>query len=136
MAVGNANLGSFSFIVASKWLQSFINDSVPLRISTSSRIGWTSTLHFKSLPSSLYINKSEKYIYIIEVCLIVVPAAAVMFFIPSLTKLGELKLGELLDTPPPGLDEAIAISKVCSALVIMLVILNMSCPIFLLPCWL
>ena len=28
------------------------------------------------------------------------------------TKLGELKLGELLDTPPPGLDEAIAISKV------------------------
>ncbi|KAI5021731.1 hypothetical protein ZWY2020_058461 [Hordeum vulgare] len=26
--------------------------------------------------------------------------------------LGELKLGELLDTPPPGLDEAIAISKV------------------------
>lgn len=63
-----------------------------------------------------------------------VPAAAVMFFIPSLTKLGELKLGELLDTPPPGLDEAIAISKVCSALVIMLVILNMSCPIFLLPC--
>lgn len=28
-------------------------------------------------------------------------------------KLGELKLGELLDTPPPGLDEAIAISKVC-----------------------
>lgn len=27
-------------------------------------------------------------------------------------KLGELKLGELLDTPPPGLDEAIAISKV------------------------
>lgn len=30
-----------------------------------------------------------------------------------MTKLGELKLGELLDTPPPGLDEAIAISKVC-----------------------
>ncbi|KAF1880131.1 hypothetical protein Lal_00022260 [Lupinus albus] len=29
-----------------------------------------------------------------------------------LQKLGELKLGELLDTPPPGLDEAIAISKV------------------------
>ncbi|KAG9136625.1 hypothetical protein Leryth_020281 [Lithospermum erythrorhizon] len=27
-------------------------------------------------------------------------------------KIGELKLGELLDTPPPGLDEAIAISKV------------------------
>ncbi|KAI4351446.1 hypothetical protein L6164_005815 [Bauhinia variegata] len=27
-------------------------------------------------------------------------------------QLGELKLGELLDTPPPGLDEAIAISKV------------------------
>lgn len=27
-------------------------------------------------------------------------------------RLGELKLGELLDTPPPGLDEAIAISKV------------------------
>ncbi|KAL5995176.1 ATPase get3b [Asimina triloba] len=26
-------------------------------------------------------------------------------------QLGELKLGELLDTPPPGLDEAIAISK-------------------------
>jgi arsenite-transporting ATPase len=28
-------------------------------------------------------------------------------------KLGELKLGELLETPPPGLDEALAISKVC-----------------------
>ncbi|CAN1339345.1 ATPase GET3B [Linum perenne] len=27
-------------------------------------------------------------------------------------QLGELKLGELLDTPPPGLDEAIAISKI------------------------
>lgn len=27
-------------------------------------------------------------------------------------QLGDLKLGELLDTPPPGLDEAIAISKV------------------------
>ncbi|KAJ6350019.1 hypothetical protein OIU78_006244 [Salix suchowensis] len=27
-------------------------------------------------------------------------------------QLGELKLGELLDTPPPGLDEAIAIAKV------------------------
>ncbi|RVW97268.1 hypothetical protein CK203_025880 [Vitis vinifera] len=26
-------------------------------------------------------------------------------------ELGELKLGELLDTPPPGMDEAIAISK-------------------------
>ncbi|KAF2318497.1 hypothetical protein GH714_008363 [Hevea brasiliensis] len=35
-----------------------------------------------------------------------------MSCIRSLTKLGELKLGELLDTPPPGLDEAIAISKV------------------------
>ncbi|CAN1238101.1 ATPase GET3B [Linum grandiflorum] len=33
-------------------------------------------------------------------------------------KLGELKLGELLDTPPPGLDEAIAISKVWISLVI------------------
>ena len=28
-------------------------------------------------------------------------------------KLGELKLGEMLDTPPPELDEAIAISKAC-----------------------
>ncbi|QCE07925.1 arsenite-transporting ATPase [Vigna unguiculata] len=28
-------------------------------------------------------------------------------------QLGELKLGELLDSPPPGLDEAIAISKAC-----------------------
>jgi hypothetical protein len=27
-------------------------------------------------------------------------------------QLGDLKLGELLDTPPPGLDEAIAIAKV------------------------
>jgi hypothetical protein len=27
-------------------------------------------------------------------------------------QVGELKLGELLDSPPPGLDEAIAISKV------------------------
>ena len=33
-------------------------------------------------------------------------------FVFWLMKLGELKLGELLDTPPPGLDEAIAISKV------------------------
>ncbi|MQM07570.1 hypothetical protein Taro_040410 [Colocasia esculenta] len=30
-------------------------------------------------------------------------------------QLGELKLGELLDTPPPGLDEAIAISKACNS---------------------
>ncbi|XP_039054500.1 ATPase GET3B-like [Hibiscus syriacus] len=29
-------------------------------------------------------------------------------------QLGDLKLGELLDTPPPGLDEAIAISKACT----------------------
>ncbi|KAJ0102846.1 hypothetical protein Patl1_06062 [Pistacia atlantica] len=38
----------------------------------------------------------------------------IIFWLPTiwLTKLGELKLGELLDTPPPGLDEAIAISKV------------------------
>ncbi|CAN1339348.1 ATPase GET3B [Linum perenne] len=35
-----------------------------------------------------------------------------------INKLGELKLGELLDTPPPGLDEAIAISKVWISLVI------------------
>lgn len=28
------------------------------------------------------------------------------------TQLKELSLGELLDTPPPGVDEAIAISKV------------------------
>lgn len=34
----------------------------------------------------------------------------------TFVKLGELKLGELLDTPPPGLDEAIAISKVFSPL--------------------
>ena len=27
-------------------------------------------------------------------------------------QLAELKLGELLDTPPPGLDEAVAIAKV------------------------
>jgi hypothetical protein len=27
-------------------------------------------------------------------------------------QLADLKLGELLDTPPPGLDEAVAISKV------------------------
>jgi hypothetical protein len=32
----------------------------------------------------------------------------------ALFKLSELKLGELLDTPPPGLDEAMAISKVYS----------------------
>ncbi len=34
----------------------------------------------------------------------------------ALLKLSELKLGELLDTPPPGLDEAMAISKVYSFL--------------------
>ncbi|XP_022004752.1 ATPase GET3B-like [Helianthus annuus] len=34
------------------------------------------------------------------------------FLIIDRLQLGELKLGELLDTPPPGLDEAIAISKV------------------------
>ena len=27
-------------------------------------------------------------------------------------QLGDLRLGELLDTPPPGLDEAVAIAKV------------------------
>ncbi len=31
-------------------------------------------------------------------------------------QLADLKLGELLDTPPPGLDEAVAIAKVGSAL--------------------
>ncbi|KAG6389757.1 hypothetical protein SASPL_151230 [Salvia splendens] len=36
-------------------------------------------------------------------------------------QLGELKLGELLDTPPPGLDEAIAISKACCDYVIQFV---------------
>ena len=30
-------------------------------------------------------------------------------------QLADLKLGELLDTPPPGLDEAVAIAKVCCA---------------------
>ncbi|CAI0397918.1 unnamed protein product [Linum tenue] len=30
---------------------------------------------------------------------------------------GDLKLGELLDTPPPGLDEAIAVSKACQSLI-------------------
>ncbi|KAJ9684640.1 hypothetical protein PVL29_016890 [Vitis rotundifolia] len=43
-------------------------------------------------------------------------------------QLGELKLGELLDTPPPGLDEAIAISKasiVHLAFVISLVVLHL-----------
>ena len=33
---------------------------------------------------------------------------------PILAQLSDLKLGELLDTPPPGLDEAIAITKVIS----------------------
>ena len=28
-------------------------------------------------------------------------------------QLADLKLGELLDTPPPGLDESVAIAKVC-----------------------
>lgn len=28
-------------------------------------------------------------------------------------QLADLQLGELLDTPPPGLDEAVAIAKVC-----------------------
>ncbi|CAN1253039.1 ATPase GET3B [Linum perenne] len=31
-------------------------------------------------------------------------------------QLGDLKLGELLDTPPPGMDEAIAMSKACKVL--------------------
>ena len=30
-------------------------------------------------------------------------------------QLADLKLGELLDTPPPGLDEAVAIAKVMAA---------------------
>ena len=30
-------------------------------------------------------------------------------------QLADLKLGELLDTPPPGLDEAVAIAKACSS---------------------
>jgi arsenite-transporting ATPase len=29
-------------------------------------------------------------------------------------QLADLRLGELLDTPPPGLDEAVAIAKVCN----------------------
>ncbi len=32
-------------------------------------------------------------------------------------QLAELKLGELLDTPPPGLDEAVAIAKVGASVV-------------------
>lgn len=31
-------------------------------------------------------------------------------------QLADLKLGELLDTPPPGLDEAVAIAKVSNCL--------------------
>lgn len=31
-------------------------------------------------------------------------------------QLADLKLGELLDTPPPGLDEAVAIAKVFARL--------------------
>ena len=30
-------------------------------------------------------------------------------------QLADLRLGELLDTPPPGLDEAVAIAKVCES---------------------
>lgn len=55
-----------------------------------------------------------------------------------LTKLGELKLGELLDTPPPGLDEAIAISKasmVRLAFVISLLVFLSDC-ILNFPCFL
>ncbi|CAN1253041.1 ATPase GET3B [Linum perenne] len=33
-------------------------------------------------------------------------------------QLGDLKLGELLDTPPPGMDEAIAMSKACKSCVL------------------
>lgn len=46
-----------------------------------------------------------------------------------LMKLGELKLGELLDTPPPGLDEAIAISKVILSyyLILLSFVLILSC---------
>jgi hypothetical protein len=45
-----------------------------------------------------------------------------------LQKLGELKLGELLDTPPPGLDEAIAISKACIFLCFMVIYLFANYP--------
>ncbi|KAH9703828.1 ATPase get3b [Citrus sinensis] len=43
-------------------------------------------------------------------------------------QLGELKLGELLDTPPPGLDEAIAISKVC--IIFLLILLLVLCIVY------
>lgn len=65
-------------------------------------------------PSPLYQIKNEKYFSIIEyVCPMILAYLDLVFILLS-TKLGELKLGELLDTPPPGLDEAIAISKVCT----------------------
>ena len=45
-------------------------------------------------------------------------------------KLGELKLGELLDTPPPGLDEAIAISKVYNLIMPHCMLANNSVQVF------
>lgn len=53
-----------------------------------------------------------QHILLIDLICMIILASLTFFFLPHL-KLGELKLGELLDTPPPGLDEAIAISKVC-----------------------
>ena len=41
-------------------------------------------------------------------------------------QLADLKLGELLDTPPPGLDEAVAIAKVGSALLCTLMVAMLS----------
>ncbi|KAK9203478.1 hypothetical protein WN943_013732 [Citrus x changshan-huyou] len=43
-------------------------------------------------------------------------------------QLGELKLGELLDTPPPGLDEAIAISKL--RIIFLLLLLLVLCIVY------
>lgn len=62
----------------------------------------------KSVPFLLTSNLLQFVRVILGKCVFFNIALLFIF----VSKLGELKLGELLDTPPPGLDEAIAISKV------------------------
>lgn len=74
---------------------------------------WNSLYHWLLLPRLsvkiqflplIHYEKNKLHNFILVI---------IFIFVLCLSKLGELKLGELLDTPPPGLDEAIAISKAC-----------------------
>lgn len=65
---------------------------------------------------SLYLFR---FFFIFQFCWLIFFFIFLFYALPficvllNMLQLGDLKLGELLDTPPPGLDEAIAISKAC-----------------------